>query len=133
MTKGLVIVSFIQQAIADASKAAVMGQGLGFDLSKLPAGADIFSMIARLPEAQLTTISSSINEKFNAFGCNLANQMAVSAVKDEYIALGMDITALQTNYILKTGISMLLLTLLLVLCTIAVSLFIIQNSSRICA
>ena len=122
MTKGLVILSFIQQAMADPSKAAVMGQGLGFDLTKLPPGTDLFSMIGKLPEAQLTAMSSSIDEKFNALGSNLATQMATSAVKDEYIALGMDTTALQTNYILKTGISMLLLTLLSVLCTIVVSL-----------
>jgi len=122
MTKGLVLLSFIQQAMADPSKAAAIGQGLGFDLTKLPPGTDLFSLIKKLPEAQLIAMSSSINEKFNALGSNLAEQMATSAVKAEYIALGMDTTALQTNYIINTGISMLLLTLLSVMCTIAVSL-----------
>jgi ATP-binding cassette, subfamily B, multidrug efflux pump len=122
MTKGLVILSIIQQAIADPSKAAAMGQGLGFDLTKLPPGTDLFSLIGKLPESQIIAMSSSINEKFNALGTNLTNQMATSAVKAEYIALGVDTTDLQTNYILKTGISMLLLTLLSVLCTIVVSL-----------
>ena len=121
MTKGLVILSFIQQAIADPTKAAAIGQGLGFDLSKMPAGTDLFSLLGKLPEAQLTAMTNGINEKFSALGSNLATQMADSAVKTEYIALGMDTTALQTNYILNTGISMLLLTLLSVACTIAVS------------
>ena len=120
MAKALVIVSIIQQTMADPSKAAAMDQGLGFDLSKIPAGTDIFSLLGKLPEAQLSTITSAINQKFSALGNSMVTQMAVSAVKEEYIALGMDTTTLQTNYILNTGSIMLLLTLLSVACTIAV-------------
>jgi ATP-binding cassette subfamily B multidrug efflux pump len=42
MGKSFLIVSGIQQVLADPAKAAAMGQGLGFDLSKLPPGMDIF-------------------------------------------------------------------------------------------
>ena len=47
-------------------------------------------------------------------------QIAVAPVKAEYTALGMDTAKLQTNYIVHTGILMLLVTLLSVACTIAV-------------
>jgi ATP-binding cassette subfamily B multidrug efflux pump len=131
MAKGLVIVSFFQQAAADPTKAAAMGQGLGFDLSKIPAGADIFSLMGKLPEAQLTTITNAINQKFSALGSSMVTQMAVSAVKAEYTALGKDTSTLQTNYILNTGISMLLLTLLSVACTIAVSFLSSRTASNL--
>jgi len=46
--------------------------------------------------------------------------MAVGAVKNEYAALGMNTEKLQTDYIVRTGLWMLLLTLLSGGCTIAV-------------
>ena len=121
MAKGLAILSIIHQATENPTQATAIGQGLGFDLSKLPAGTDLFSLMGNLPEAQLAAITASINEKFSALDSSIVTQMATSAVKDEYSALGMDTAKIQTNYILKTGITMLLLTLLSVACTIAVS------------
>ena len=115
--KGLVIVSFIQQAAAAPTSAAAMGQGLGFDLSKLPAGADIFSLLARLPEAQLTTITSSINQKFSTLGNSMVKQMAVSAVKAEYRRWAWIPPRCRPTIFCTTGIIMLLLTLLSVACT----------------
>jgi ATP-binding cassette subfamily B multidrug efflux pump len=77
MSKYLIIVSFIQQVMTDPTKAAVMGQGLGFDLSKIPAGLDIFSLLGKLPPSQLSTITSAINQKFNTLGDSMITQMAV--------------------------------------------------------
>ena len=120
MGKALVIVSFIQQAIADPAKAAAMGQGLGFDLSKIPAGTDIFAMLSKLPATQLAMMTNAIVQKFTTLGESMITQMAIAFVKTEYIALGMDTAMLQTNYIIRIGILMLLLTLLSVSCTIVV-------------
>jgi len=120
MGKALVIVSFIQQAIADPAKAATMGQGLGFDISKIPAGTDIFTMLSKLPAAQLAMMTSAIDQKFTTLGDSMIAQMAIAFVKTEYTALGMDTAMLQTNYIIHAGILMLLLTLLSVTCTIVV-------------
>ena len=120
MSKALVIVSFIQQAIEDPAKAAAMGQGLGFDISKIPAGTDIFTMLSKLPAAQLAMMTNAIDQKFTTLGESMVTQMAIAFVKTEYTALGMDTTMLQTNYIIRIGILMLLLTLLSVACTIVV-------------
>ncbi len=120
MSKALVIASFIQQAIADPAKASVMGQGLGFDISKIPTGTDIFTMLSKLPAAQLVMMTNAINQKFTTLGESMVTQMAIAFVKTEYTALGMDTAMLQTNYIIHTGILMLLLTLLSVACTIVV-------------
>jgi ATP-binding cassette subfamily B multidrug efflux pump len=120
MGKALVIVSFIQQAIADPAKAASMGQGLSFDISKIPAGTDIFTLLIKLPPAQLAMMTNAIDQKFTTLGDSMITQMAIAFVKSEYTALGMDTALLQTNYIIHTGILMLLLTLLSVACTIVV-------------
>jgi ATP-binding cassette subfamily B protein len=54
-------------------------------------------------------------------GDSMITQMAVGAVKAEYAALGMDTGRLQSNYIIRTGALMLLLSLLSGACTVAVS------------
>jgi ATP-binding cassette subfamily B multidrug efflux pump len=120
MGKALVIVSFIQQAVADPAKAATIGQGLGLDLSKIPPSTDIFSVLSKIPNAQLAIVTNTIDKKISPLGESMVTQMAISFVKAEYTALGLDTTRLQTNYIIHNGILMLLFTLLSVACTIVV-------------
>jgi len=120
MGKALVVVSGIEQMIADPSKAPPMGEGFDFDLSQIPPGMDVFNLLAMLPAEQLSEMSATINEMFATLGESLINQMAVGAVKTEYEALGMDTAKLQTDYILRTGELMLLISLLGGACTITV-------------
>ncbi len=120
MGKAFLIVSSIQQLMSNPSKAAAMGQSLGFDLSKLPPGTDVFSLLAKLPAPQMAQVTTAINQKFSGMGASLINQSAVVAVKAEYSALGMDTGKIQTNYITHTGIIMLLLSLLAGVSTITV-------------
>jgi ATP-binding cassette subfamily B protein len=120
MGKSFLVVSGIEQALANPAAAKAMGQAFGFDLSKIPAGVDVFAMLQKLPPATLSKITASIDQKFATLGTSMIVQMSVSAVKTEYAALGMDTSQTQTNYIVHTGMLMLLVTLLSVLCTIAV-------------
>ena len=118
MGKALLVVSGIEQAIADPAKAQAMG--LSTYLSRVPAGTDIFSLLPQLPPAALNQMTTAVNQKFLSLGNNMIVQAASGSVKTEYGALGMDTGALQTNYILRIGALMLLLTLLSGACTIAV-------------
>ena len=121
MAKALLAVSGIEQVVADPSKAAQMGGAFGnFDLSKLPPGMDVFTMLGQLPAEQRAKISESMDEKFASLGDTMVVQAAVGAVKNEYIALGMDTDKLQNNYIMTAGGWMLLLTLASGVCTIIV-------------
>ena len=98
MGKAFLIVSSIQQVMADPAKAAAMGQSLGLDLSKLPAGTDMFALLARLPAAQLAQVTTAINQKFSGTGRQPdQSRSAVGAVKAEYAALGMDTGKIQTS------------------------------------
>ncbi len=119
MSKAQLVVSFIQQLLADPTKAAAMLKGTPIDISKLPAGTDPFALLKSQP-AMLGMIKGKIDSQFSSLDVKMINQMAVGSVKAEYTALGMDTEKLQTNYILNTGIMMLLLTLLSVVCTIIV-------------
>jgi len=118
--KALLVVSFIQQVMADPSKAAAMGGSLGFDLSKIPAGTDIFALLGRLPAAQLTQMTDAIDRRIEVMGSSMVIQAAVAPVKAEYAALGMDTNKLQNSYILRIGLLMLLVTLVSGTCTVIV-------------
>ena len=120
MGKALLVVSGIEQAMANPAAAQAMGQSFGFDLSKIPPGTNVFSILEKLPPATLTKITSTIDTKFATLGNSMIVQMSVGAVKTEYAALGMDTSMIQTNYIWHTGVLMLLVTLLSVVCTILV-------------
>jgi ATP-binding cassette subfamily B protein len=120
MGKSFLIVSGIQQVLADPAKAAAMATSMGFDLSKFPPGLDVFSILAQLPPAQLSQLSSTFDAKFAALGNSMIIQAAAAPVKDEYMALGMDAGKLSSNYILNIGVLMLLVTLLSGSCTMLV-------------
>ena len=123
MAKALLAVSGIEQVMADPAKAAQMGAAAGFDLSRLPAGADLFSLLGNLPQAQREQISTQLQGQFAALGESAVQQAAIQAVKAEYAALDMNTASLQTNYILSTGLLMLLVTLVSVVSSIAVGYF----------
>lgn len=120
MGKALLVVSGIEQAIANPAQAQAFGQSFGFDLSKIPPGMDVFAMLQKLPPETLAQMTASIDQKFATLGDSMIVQMAVGGVKTEYAALGMDTGNLQTNYIFHIGLLMMLLTLLSGACTIAV-------------
>jgi ATP-binding cassette subfamily B multidrug efflux pump len=120
MGKALLVVSGIEQTLANPAAAQAMGKSFGFDLSKIPPGTDVFALMAKLPAATLTQITATIDQKFATLGTSMIVQMSVGAVKTEYAALGMNTNQTQTNYIIHTGMLMLLVTLVSVLCTIAV-------------
>lgn len=124
LAKAWVAVSAIEQIMANPSKAAGLGQGLGgVDVSKLPPGTDLFALLAKLPAQTRASLLNSMTQKFSVLGESQITQAAVGAVRNEYGALGMDTASLQNSTILRIGVLMLLISLLSGACTIAVGYF----------
>ncbi|MBA5850069.1 ABC transporter ATP-binding protein [Clostridium sp. cel8] len=82
----------------------------------------IEKMKLEIPNSQLPKISSEINKKFTSLGKDMVTQAAASSVKEEYEALGMDTVKIQRDYIIHTGIIMLLISLIGAAATISVGL-----------
>ena len=80
--------------------------------------AAIIDVIAFLPIEQLEEMRANINEQFSSMPDSIISQSAVSAIKLEYIEVGLDTDSIQTNYIIITGLKMLGLSLLSVTATI---------------
>ncbi len=78
----------------------------------------LIDIISSLPEEQLEEMRTNINEQFSSMPDSIISQSAVSAIKLEYIEVGLDTDSIQTNYIIITGLKMLGLSLLSVTATI---------------
>lgn len=118
--KAFLIVSGIQQVLTDPAKTAALSASLGFDISKLPPGTDIFTLLSQLPPETLAKLSDSINSKIMALGEGVIIQAAAAPIKEEYVALGIDAGKLSSDYIIQIGGQMLLVALLSGACTITV-------------
>jgi len=121
--KAFITVSFIEEMLKDPAKSAAASEKLGFDLSKIPEGVSsgqIFKMIAGLPQEQFTKIMDSVNSQFDSLDDKLITQMASGFIKNEYNALGMDTSKIQSNYMWRMGALMLLLSLASAVCTVLV-------------
>jgi ATP-binding cassette subfamily B multidrug efflux pump len=125
MSQAWMVVSMIELMMNNPDQAAELMGDRGdssaiFDLSKIPPGTDVFALLSMMPSAQLNKMTEAMSEQFAALGDSMVEQAAIRAVSAENEALGMDTTKLQSGYILRVGGQMLLLTLLSVVCTIAV-------------
>ncbi len=118
--KAILVVSTIEQVMADPSKAAELGAGMDFNLSSLPPDTDLFAILGKMPGVQRAQLSASINQQFETMGEGMIAQAAIPPVKAEYAALGVDTGRMQNQYILRVGGVMLLLTLLSAISTVVV-------------
>ncbi|NLT73582.1 MAG: ABC transporter ATP-binding protein [Chloroflexi bacterium] len=107
---------------------------LGIDPSLLAAlseGADVFVLLEALPQAQKETASEAISAQTAALGESMVMQMARAQIRNEYLAMGVDVTGLQQRYILRIGLVMLLVSLLGGVCTITVGFLSSRTSSGV--
>ena len=91
---------------------------------------DLFSVLRMAPD-QLETIKTRIEEQFVSIPETLATQMTTAAIEEEYQILGVDLTKIQTNYILQTGGVMVLLSLLSGVTNISVSFLAARTSASV--
>jgi len=88
----------------------------------IPEGANVFLLMRLMPEAQRFEMLNQVDSMVEVMGENIVNQSGALAVKEIYEELGMNTQKLQSGYVLRTGLTMVLVTLLSALCTIIVAL-----------
>lgn len=98
-------------------------------LESLPEGMDIFSAMQMMPQETIDEMREEVNTNLSILGESSANLAGAQMVKVEYEALGVDVSAIQFNYIWGIGLQMLTISLAGVICAIIVGYF----SSRIAA
>lgn len=131
IARGLVILQGIDQMKENPESAQMMLGELPFDPSQLPEGTDIFSLLQNAPAPQIEMISEQIRGQFEVMPDTLIDQMSTAAIQREYEALGMNISQIQTNYILRTGGIMILISLVAGITSISVSFLASRTSAGV--
>ena len=95
-------------------------------LASMPAGTipestPLIDILSSMPKEQVNQITNGISEKFDKYDESILDQMAVSFVKNEYKAIGIDMDSYQTSYILKKGGVMLAIAFGAMSCSVLVT------------
>ncbi|MFZ5973779.1 MAG: ABC transporter ATP-binding protein [Bacillota bacterium] len=86
----------------------------GMPQGNMPAiknGSDVLKMLQGLPQEKLDAIREQMDKNFDVMGKTTLIAAATGYVKAEYQAIGINTDAIQSNYILNTGVAMLLIAL----------------------
>lgn len=120
-------------AVAGIEKmmSSAKGKSFNFNGRQIPAGVDLFAILKQLPQQQVMQIQQEINKKFASLGDSMIVQAAASAIKNEYKKIGIDIGKIQTSYIIKMGLLMLLLTLISAISTVLVAFFAAKSAAGV--
>ena len=78
-------------------------------------------MVKMMPAEQRMQTVGAIGEKFRKMPDTMTAQYAIQFVKQEYEALGVDLGEMQIRYLMKTGGAMLLLAMIAMLASVAVT------------
>ena len=96
LTAGFESGSDMTKQIEDQINANLPAQMAGAD-------ADIFDIMAMLPEQQREAMAESMGEQLDEIPDSILDQAAVSYVRSAYENVGMDMDKMQTDYLLSTG------------------------------
>ncbi len=107
---------------SDEMKAAFIKMGI-------PEGADPVEVLPQMPEEARQQIAERFDEKLKDMPESIVTQAGISYVKSEYEAMGEDVDAIQMHYIKISGVRMLGMALITMLCAISV----VFLSSRVAA
>lgn len=89
----------------------------------------LLELLAAMPEQQFDVIFEKIEQNLNGMNESILKQAAISSVKEEYKAVGINTDKIQNNYIFISGLQMLGIALISMLSAIVIMLL----SSRVAA
>ena len=119
MARAFLAVSTLNQMMS-GSGSTEPAESPGMGLPRIPPGTDIFSVLDRLPADQFAAMTAALRERIGGMEERMVVQATTGQVRAEYAALGIDTGRLQAKYILRTGVMMLLVSLLSVACAVTV-------------
>ena len=108
----------------DSEQAAAMKKEMG-----LPGDADLFQVLCQIPEEQRARMFEEQMEKLGEMPESIVTQSAVVYLEQEYAQMGKDLDAMQTAYLVRSGVRMLGMAFLIMAAAVAVTFL----SSRVAA
>ncbi|HWT76150.1 MAG TPA: ABC transporter ATP-binding protein [Mobilitalea sp.] len=91
---------------------------------------DIFAMLGMMPAETLSTVVTGMREMITAMPSMILAATSSSYVKSEYKAIGVDVSKMQTNYIIYSGALMLGVALIGMLASVLVTFLAARVAAR---
>lgn len=101
-------------SLEDEEKAAEIKTQMG-----LPEESDLWQVLEQLPQEQLDAMKDSLTEKIKEMPESIVTQAAVQFVQTEYEAQGIDVDAMQIQYLMTSGLKMLAMALVIMLAAVS--------------
>lgn len=83
-------------------------------------GMGVIDIIKQMPQEQLVTMLSGVNEKLDSMQDSILEQAAIQEVKEEYKKIGINTEDLQNKYIILSGLKMLGISLIIMVSAISI-------------
>lgn len=87
----------------------------------IPEDMDTLTLLKNMPKEMVDEISKGMGEKFKELPESMITQMAIPYIQNEYKAIGVDTSKLQSNFILYSGAMMVIIALISMAATVTVA------------
>lgn len=129
MAKPLMIANMLTQEESGETIKAQMLENIPEEQRDLMANMSVIEMLKNMPKEELTRFVDTINQTIDENLGTMVEQAAISVVKEEYNAIGINTDAIQNRYIIKIGLQMLGVALISMISAISIMFL----SSRVAA
>lgn len=123
LAEPLVMMYIIQDEAKSAQMKQYILESLPVEVQSAFQDKSLIEIIKAMPEEQSKSLIENLEIKIETTLGGMVSQSAISAVKEEYKAIGMNTDKIQTKYIWKSGFEMLGVALLIMLTGVIVMYF----------
>lgn len=123
LAEPLVMMYIIQDEAKSAQMKQYVLESLPVEVQSAFQDKNLIEIIKAMPEEQSKSLIENLEIKIETTLGGMVSQSAISAVKEEYKAIGMNTDKIQTKYIWKSGFEMLGVALLIMLTGVIVMYF----------
>lgn len=129
MTKPLMLLTTITSEETEEALKAQILQNVPEPQKSMMQNMTLMDILKSMPQEQLAQMLEEVNKKLDGMMGTVLDQAAISAVKEEYKAIGMDTDKIQNDYIFMAGLRMLGIALISMVSAVAIMFL----SSRVAA
>ena len=113
LSKAMMVVSGLQEGTQESEEMKKQ--------MNLPSEVNLLDTLAAMPAEQLAEVTEKVMEAIEELPETIVTQSAVYYVKNEYKALNKNLDNIQQNYIIKSGLQMLVLALIIMSAAVSVT------------
>lgn len=124
IAKPLIFVEAVNMAQNDPDQAEqLLGEDFATAMSQFPQGVDLNQILQAMPTEQRNELEANVNERLSVLAGTILQQLTITSITEEYSSLGIDTGKTQNQYILNVGFKMILVAVMVLVSSLAVSFF----------